>query len=366
MSETTFHPIVLGEEGSLYRLLLRTAPKASGTQPVDDLFMWIFWFCVAWFVVLMGLMVYWVIKYRRRPGKAAPRSSSHNTPLEVAWTVLPTFALAYMFFEGFRTYIHSIVAPGNSEELVLRAFQWDWEMTYPGGGTTAEKSNVDPVSGGQMASTPRPVFYVPARRPVKVRMYSTDVIHSFWVPDFRVKQDVMPNRYTSVWFEADEPTGRTRFSSDETTPEYLRGQPYEDHWVFCAEYCGVSHGEMLAIVRVVPDRVYREWLESIQIPEDPAEWGKILHATKCASCHSVDGSPNTGPTWKGRFGTMIDLESGQQVLYDENYVRESILNPQAKITKGYGPTSSMTIQNLDDKQIEAVIAYMKQIANGGQ
>ena len=176
-------------------------------------------------------------------------------------------------------------------------------------------------------------------------MSSQDVIHSFYVPDFRIKMDVLPNRYTTTWFTAIEPG---------------------EYQIFCAEYCGKGHSEMLGKVTVKSETDYNSWLKKsvADIPEGMSleEAGAKLYQSKaCVTCHSIDGRPGVAPSFKGRFGKMENLANGETVLVDENYIRESILHPQAKVVAGFQPVMP-TFQNvLTDRQIDALIAYIKSL-----
>ena len=320
-----------------------TKPASTYAGDQDELFLFIFWICVFFFVLLMGLSVYFVFKYRRIPGKPQERSASHNTPLELTWSVGPLVILAVIFFWGFDRYMNLNVAPANVEEIQVTAFQWGWEMQYDNGAATREFTNLT-------GTVDSPVFYAPAGRPVKLLMHSRDVIHSFYVPDFRVKYDVFPMRYTTMWFQVDEPG---------------------DHYLFCAEYCGKSHSEMAGLIRVVPEDEYRRWkAEMAEDTRPPVEIGKTLFVTKaCNSCHSVDGSPNTGPTWLDIYGKEeVVLVNGQPqtITVDENYIRESILEPQVKIVQGYPNQMNSYQGQLSEKEILALISYIKSLSERGR
>ena len=182
-------------------------------------------------------------------------------------------------------------------------------------------------------------------QPVKLLMSSQDVIHSFFVPDFRVKMDVLPNRYTITWFEA------------------LNVGEYD---IYCTEYCGKGHSEMLGKVMVLSKEDYALWLEkaAIDIPEGVSleEAGAELYQTKaCITCHSIDGKPGVAPSFLGLFGSSEKLTDGSEVIVDENYIRESMLNPQAKVTLGYQPVMPTFQGVLKDRQIDALIAYIKSL-----
>ncbi|MCX5691793.1 MAG: cytochrome c oxidase subunit II [Planctomycetota bacterium] len=360
-ASSSFH--TLAEGGFFQSLFFKGRGATENAAHTDDLYIWLWWFCLAWFVFLMILMTFFVIKYRRRKGQIAQVSSSHNTPLEVAWTVIPTLMLVYIFFQGFRGYMSKVVAPGEAIEINLNGQQWFWSMTYPNG---AESTSIKMI--GAKAS---PVFYMPADVPIRLRMNSRDVMHAFWITDFRTKQDVLPNRYTTMWFQAGlsktpkmHPKDAVEAKSmDMEFIAELVGVPYEDHVVFCAEYCGNEHAEMAATIRLVPYEAWKSWLTYIESPSNktPAEIGQFVWKTKCASCHSIDGNAGTGPTWKNLYGHTAEFTDGTSALADPNYIRESILYPAKHIVKGYGP--NMPLIALKERQIEGVIAYMKTISS---
>lgn len=336
-------------------------------REMDWLFIWLWWFCVIWFVFLMGLTGYFVVKYRRRKGVPAPRSNAHNTPLEVAWTIIPTLFLIYIFFASFQRFVHAVVHEAGAEEISLVAAKWDWTLIYPNGMKSAEFQKLDEDGYKEF-----PIFVVPADYPVKFRMTSNDVIHSFWVPDFRMKFDVFPNRYTSYQFRAD------KLGPDDPIDD--QGRRYRDHVVFCAEYCGEMHSQMAATIRVMSIPNYKEWVKTggVDIEEigrkDPPAAGAIIYKQHgCVSCHSVDGTPGTGPSWKGAqsggqafgWGYEVPIEGGPSVLFDENYVRESILTPGAKIHMGY-PNKMVTYSGrISEGEIRYLIAYMQSLSDRG-
>jgi len=212
------------------------------------------------------------------------------------------------------------------EEVKVTGQQWFWSFDYPEGATSVNE------------------LVVPVDRPIKLLMSSKDVIHSFFVPEFRIKMDVLPNRYTITWFEA--------------TNE-------GEYTLFCAEYCGKSHSDMIGTVKVVSDREYAEWIEAGATEGEglsPVEYGAQLYKSKaCYTCHSVDGTPNVGPSFKGVYGHETELADGSSTIVDENYIRESILEPQAKVVSGFQPVMPTFQGILKDKQIEALIAYIKSL-----
>jgi cytochrome c oxidase subunit 2 len=306
---------------------------------VDWLYYFLYWMSVAFFVAITGAALYFVYKYRRRPGvKAAP--PSHNTALEIAWTFAPLILLVYLFHQGFRGYMHLRVAPANAMEIRVRAYQWGWEFTYPNGA----------VEPGEL--------HVPVHRPVRLVMSSSDVIHSFFVPSFRMKQDVVPGQYQTLWFEA----------THEGTTD-----------LFCAEYCGApegggqpggyGHSTMLGHVVVESDQAYSHHTEALfRMPDrfaapggggEPAWGAQLYHDFNCFTCHTNDGNAGQGPTWRGMWGRHETFTDGTSLDVDANYIRESILQPQARIVRGFGPV--MPRASLRDPQINAIIAYIRSL-----
>ena len=337
----------------------------EAARQADWMFLFIWWISVFFFVLLMVLMVWWSFVYRRRKGKAAPASPRHNTPLEITWTVIPTIIFFFMFFEGFRGYINLNYAPTGAIEANLIAFQWSWTLEYPDGQITtetAEKSKGTLATNDEEAFTskPAPVWYFPEGEPVLLRMTSRDVIHSFWIPDFRVKQDIFPNRYTSYTFTPD--------MLDDTAPmmedEELGAYRYRDHILLCAEYCGNDHSEMAGVIRIVPRDIYEAKLEIFGSPRGTlAERGRIVSQQNgCFSCHSVDGSTGTGPTWLNLYNNEHQYSDGSTHLADDNHIREGIYIPQAKIRAGY-PNQMVSYQgSISTEQLGWIIAYMKTLS----
>ncbi|HZW10293.1 MAG TPA: cytochrome c oxidase subunit II [Phycisphaerales bacterium] len=340
-------PLTLAQDiGPLTRLVFGERGASALARASDGISLWILGFNIIWFVFLMTLMFYWSVRYRRRKGVAAERSAHHNTPLELTWTIVPSLFLGYMFYRGLEGYLSNIVAPTNAEVIDIRGIKWEWTATYPNGANPPERTTI----GGNTAA---PILYVPVGRPVLFRMTSADVLHSFWIPDFRYKFDVIPNRYTNFWIEAEEPG---------------------EHWIFCAEYCGDRHSEMTALLRAVPadeyDRIVASW--SIDLSQPPEVLGKIMVERKggCAACHSVDGSTVIGPTWKDAWGNAVPLADGSSIPADDpqawdNYARESIVNPSAKVHAGFPPVMTSYAGVFSDEEIGWIIAYIRTLSSKG-
>jgi cytochrome c oxidase subunit 2 len=319
---------------------------------VDWLYDFIFWISVAFFVGIVGTMVWFMIQYRRRPGvKAEP--SGHNNALELFWTFTPVILLFMMFHWGYQSYVASTIAPDDAINIRVRASQWVWAFEQPN--AIAETGEV----------------HVPAGRAVRMILSSADVLHSFFVPDFRVKRDAVPGMFTIVWFEALAP--------ESTLPP--EGSPPDGNrilyssQVFCTEYCGTSHSGMLAQVRVQREEDYQEFLRvGPACPNgtgpdgecDEAQmvaWGESnFRSIGCTTCHSaVSGGPTApGPNLFGISGTDVALVGGQHATVDADYIEHSIREPQSQVVSGYEQVQ-MSHFSLGDAQIRSLVAYISSL-----
>lgn len=292
---------------------------------VDQLYLFLIWLTIFFFLVVAGLVTYFVFKYRRRGPDDVTPDISHNTGLEVVWTLVPLAIVIFIFFWGFRRYMEAQVSPADALEIQVTAKKWVWQFEYPNGTRSLNE------------------LHVPLGKPVKLVMTSEDVIHSFFVPTFRIKQDVVPNTYTTLWFDATEP-----------------GM----HRLLCAEYCGKGHSDMGGKIFVDDEKKYKDWLENggdagKNMPL--AQFGALLYQSRgCQTCHSLDGTRGEGPSFKGIFGHEVKLSDGKSVLVDENYVRESILQPQAKIVAGFEPIMPTFQGMLREREIGALVEFVKE------
>jgi cytochrome c oxidase subunit 2 len=280
-------------------------------------------------VILLGIViaiVYFVIKYKRKSENDITSLVDHNNTLEITWTAIPLVLIIIVFVWGFRDFMRLRSTPGDAYEIHVTGKSWLWEYTY--------------VNGGKNLND----LYVPAGRPIKLVMSSADVLHSFYVPDYRIKQDVVPGRYTTVWFEVKEP-----------------GQSQ----IFCTEYCGRSHSDMLGKVIALEQSEFDQWLKSSGgKPEDMplAEWGEVLYTKSgCQACHSLDGSKIIGPSFKGSWGQNRAFTDGSSGVVDENYIRQSIINPTGKIVSGYDPVMPSYDGTFSDEDLSAIIEFIKSL-----
>lgn len=299
---------------------------SSGAPMVDRLFHLIYWIAFVFFVLVVGLMVLFVLKYRRRPGREQSRQApppTHNTPLELTWTIVPLILVGVIFYYGFTGFMDLTTPPQNAYDVQVTGVRWKWSFTYPNGLTDEN-------------------LHVPADTAVRLTLTSTDVIHGFYIPDFRIKHDAVPGRYNTVWFRAPKPG---------------------THDIFCTQYCGTGHSTMHALAIVQPAAEFSQWLETASASltaATPVERGAILYRSfGCAQCHTIDGKPAVGPTWKALFGSAVQLTTGASVQADENYVRESILDPNAKVVAGFPPIMPTYQGRIKDPEISAIIEYMR-------
>lgn len=389
-------------------------PGNSNLVPdVDGLFMFILWVCIISFIILMVPMVWWSWVYRRKPGVPQQRTPNHNTALEVTWIVVPLIVVTFIFFWGFHGFMKGQVARAGSEEIIVSAKKWAWSVTYDNNAGSPETAYLDWQNEGTDAvkrgNFPYPIIVVPAGRPIKFRMSSQDVIHSFYIPDMRIKMDVFPNRFTSLTFtplsnKGPDGDGTSRDLSEQTAsngwtlvdklgadgkaiigadgrpekhPVKQREIEYRDHFIFCAEYCGTNHSEMAAILRVVDPGDY-EWIKNdwgnIDGKLSPVELGKLVWtANGCNACHSIDGSAGTGPSWKGYYGKPLKFADGSELtpqLYGAadmddawaNYIAESIRYPARHLHEGYANQMPVyTVDQLSEARVNGVIAFMREL-----
>jgi len=304
-------------------------PEAASTvaAEVDGLFYFVYWASAIIFVGVVAAMIYFAYKYRRRDPGDRPQLVEESRLLEISWIVVPTILVLLVFTWGFQTFVTLQTAPPNAYEIRGQAYSYGWNFEYPEGAQTTDE------------------LYIPADRPVQVRLSSRegDVLHSFFLPQFRVKQDVLPNRYTSVWFEANKPG------------------TYE---LFCTEYCGTGHSQMLGEVNVLPQDEFDEWLSEASVDEDDlslAEFGELQYQRNgCQGCHSLDGSDRAGPTFQGLYESNRDFSDGTSTEADENYLRESIVEPDAKIVEGYRSGIMPSFAQLSEREVTALIEFIKE------
>jgi cytochrome c oxidase subunit II len=302
-------------------------PKAVNrvTNASDMMFYAVLGLSIFFFVAITAAVVFFCIKYRHRPGHKPQPSSAHNDALEITWTVIPTIICVFLFIYGWRGYIHVVTPPAQAVEVQVLAYRWGWNFTHSNGVQDSD-------------------LHVPVNTPVRLVMTAKDVLHSFFVPVLRTKQDLVPRRYTYAWFDATKP-GTYR--------------------LYCTEYCGRDHSQMKVKLVVHSPGGYERYLaDKVALTQnmEPDKLGAMLYEKKgCNACHSLDGSQRVGPSFKAVFGTKVALSNGSTVDLDENYIRTSILNPQSQSRPGFPPSMPSFEGQLTDKEIAGLIAFIKSL-----
>ncbi|HET6628152.1 MAG TPA: cytochrome c oxidase subunit II [Woeseiaceae bacterium] len=301
------------------------AQASSVAADVDALFYAILAACVIVCLILFVLIWRFSLKYWHSRDADREAHEPQGFRLEFAWTVIPLLVFIGFFVWGARLYLKIEVPPPDALQVHALARQWMWKFEHPGGQREIN------------------TLHVPLGRPVTVTLISQDVIHSFFVPAFRIKQDVLPNRYTRIWFEAIEP-GRFR--------------------LFCAEFCGTSHAGMRGEVIVMPPAEYQAWLASSAPAESLVARGqRMFRSAGCSGCHDPRSTVHA-PDLHGIFGRTVQLRGGATAVADEAYLRDSMLLPDSRVTAGFAPLMPSFAGQLDEGEITAIIAYIKSLDAG--
>lgn len=301
----------------------RASAQAGG---VDALYFFLVGVTVIMTVLIYLAVAYFAVRYRRRDPRYVPHPVHGSTILETTWSVVPFVVAMVVFAWGAKIYFDQYTPPKNALEIYITGKQWMWKAQHPEGQREINE------------------LHVPTGRPVKLTMTTQDVIHSFYIPAFRVKRDVIPGTYTSMWFTPTEP-GRYR--------------------LFCAEYCGTQHSGMIGWVTVMEPGDYENWLSGGSASETMAQTGeKLFSQYGCASCHRTD-APGRCPPLPGVFGSDVLLRGGARVRADEQYIRESILNPTAKIVAGYEPIMPTYAGQLAEEDLLRLVAHIKSLGARG-
>lgn len=313
---------------------------SSQTGTVDFVFLFIVGISIFFLVLITFLLIFFIIKYNKKRRTKA-KDIPGNTVLEITWTVIPTILVLFMFYFGWKGFQFLRNAPEDSMKVNVTARMWSWSFEYE------NRVTVDTLR-------------VPVNTPVKLLLNSLDVIHSFYVPAFRVKEDAVPGFQNYLWFEANK-TG--------------------SYQVLCAEYCGLRHAYMLSQIQVVPKEEFNTWyadLEKTVSPEttvqaEPTEekrptglpsGEKLIKTYGCVACHTTDGSQLVGPSFKNLFGkevTLIEKGRVKTVTADEDYIRQSILEPNLQLVKGFNPLMPSQKDRISEKELVAIIQYIKEL-----
>lgn len=307
-----------------FRLFPERASTTAGN--VDDLYLYLVLVSTFFTLLIFVTVIVFAVKYRRRPGRLHATQTGTNVPLEVAWMVIPLALCGVMFFWGAKVYFGLYRPPSDSLDVYVVAKQWMWKLQHAEGASEINE------------------LHVPVGRPIRLTMTSQDVIHSFFVPAFRVKQDVLPGRYTTLWFQA------------------TRAGKYH---LFCAEYCGTKHSGMTGRVIVMEEHEYEKWLSGGISQGSLASGGQRLFLSLgCAACHT-EGPDARCPRLEALFGSEVKLQDGSTVVADEAYVRESILDPKAKVVSGFQPLMPAFRGRLSEEDLVLLVAYVKSLGAAG-
>jgi cytochrome c oxidase subunit II len=303
-------------------------PEQASTfaERVDALYYYLLSVSGFFVLLIFGLIFYFAVKYRRRSEGEQTPPILGSIPLEVAWIVIPFILVMIMFVWGASLYFTAFSPPANAMEIFVIGKQWMWKVQHPEG-----RREIDEL-------------HVPVGYPVKLTITSQDVIHSFYVPAFRIKMDAVPGRYTSTWFQATK-TGTFH--------------------LFCAEYCGTAHAGMGGRVVVMKPSEYAQWLRT-GAPEESlvAAGERLFQQLGCSGCHSQN-SVVRAPLLDGIYGKPVPLQSGQVVLADEGYIRDSILLPQKDVVAGYAPVMPPFQGRISEEELMQIIAYIRFLGEEG-
>src|SRR5579863_9968075 len=295
------------------------ARASAGAANVDALFIFLLALSALMCVAIFTMILVFATKYRRRRGVEAEQIEG-SSALEITWSIIPMGIFLVIFVWGAVIYFHERTPPRGASEVYVVAKQWMWKLEHQEGQREINE------------------LHVPVGRDVKLIMTSQDVIHSFYVPAFRIKQDVLPGRYTTAWFRATKPGV---------------------YHLFCSQYCGTMHSGMIGQVVVMEPAQYEAWLSGGGSTGSLAASGEsMFQQLGCPTCHRSDAQ-GRGPNLAGLFGKSVQLEDGRTVVADENYIRESILSPSAKVVSGFKPIMPVFQGLVTEEQLTALVAYIK-------
>jgi len=298
----------------------------------DNAFFLIIGISVIFFIGILATLIWFIVRYNKKKHPVAEQIHGSNT-LEIAWTIIPLILVLIMFFYGWSGYSPVRHAPDDALKIEATARMWSWSFEYPNGVKTD-------------------TLYIPLDKPVVLDLISVDVIHSLYIPAFRIKEDMVPGRTNKMWFIGQKPGN------------------YE---LFCAEYCGLSHSYMFTEVKVLEQEKYDAWMAQrtdtaaiATAMADPSVAGRrLIESNGCIACHSSDGSKLVGPSFKGIYGhTQAVITNGQnrEITVDDAYITKSIYEPDADVVEGYRKGQMVTYKNqLSDEDIKMIIEYLKTI-----
>lgn len=302
------------------------ARASTSAAEVDALYVFLLVVGIGMSIAIFFFVFLFAIKYRRRSDDDRPALINGNIPLEIAWSVIPFLVMLIMFAWGAKLYFQNYSIPHRDTlDFYVTGKRWMWKVQHPTGQREINE------------------LHVPTGRAIRLILASEDVIHSFFIPAFRLKHDVVPGTYESFWFEATKP-GR--------------------YHIFCAEYCGTNHSQMTGWVTVMEPSAYQAWLAGGSAGDSmSAQGAKLFQQYGCSGCHIAD-SQGRCPSLMNVFGSPVVMDDGSTVVADETYIRESILNPNAKIVKGYHRDVMPVFQGqLNEEQLLQLLVYVKSLSS---
>jgi len=300
-----------------FRLFPQSASSISGD--VDRAYFFLIAVATFFTGLIFVLIVYFALRYSRKRNPN-PEHVHTSYTLEIVWTIIPLIIVIVIFSWGAKIYVHALTVPDGAMEIHVLAKQWMWKTQHPTGQREINE------------------LHIPVGRPVRLMMASQDVIHSFYVPAFRIKRDVDPGRFNQMWFEV---------------------TAAGEYHLFCAEYCGSGHSSMIGRIVAMDPGAYQQWLAGTPAQEPPVRSGeKLFVQFACNTCHG-----QRAPTLAGLYGRRVQLADGSTLIADDNYIRESILSPNAKFVAGYPPLMPTYQSLMSEEQLIDLVAYIKSLKN---
>lgn len=306
--------------------MIQFQPPAASTiaRSFDDLYYFLTGVTLFFTVLIFSIIFYFMVKYRRRSEDEIPPETHTSMFLELSWTIIPSLICAVIFVWSAALYVRESRPPAKSKEMFVIGKQWMWEVQHPEGAREID------------------ALHVPVDEPIKLTMTSQDVIHGFYIPAFRVKKDVLPGRYTSVWFKADK-TGT--------------------YHLYCSQYCGTNHSKMRGWVYVMSPAKYAAWLASASGSEPLAQQGhRLFIQLGCDSCHT-EKAGGAGPILTGLYGRTEKLQNGQSRMVDDSLIRSAILTPNSVHVAGYAPIMPTFTGQINEDQVVKLVAYIKSLGS---
>jgi cytochrome c oxidase subunit 2 len=308
------------------------------SSPADSVFFFILGISLTFLFVNTAVMIYFVIRYSRKRNPN-PEEVKENVTIEILWTVIPTILVLIIFFAGWKGFQYMRTVPPDAMPVKVTAREWSWTFDYENGKETN-------------------ILKVPIRKPIKLVITSADVLHSLYIPAYRIKEDAVPGMETHLWFLPDE---------------------LGSYDLFCTEYCGVGHSAMITTVEVMSEKDFDEWyggaakspqVKKVEGAATPAaheaaaapDGARLVQVKGCIACHTTDGTPKIGPTFKGMFGkkeTVVNDGKEREILVDEAFIKQTLLNPEIDRVKGFPPIMPSQKGVLTDVEVDEIIEYFK-------